>query len=81
MLFIDLTAAFDHVPREWLFDSIRLRLSDGENQKLFEILESLYQKTSLIYEEAQTTFNVIPRGFVREAQKASLSLTCILTLL
>ena len=58
LLFIDLTAAFDHVPRKWLFDSIRLRLSDGENQKLFEILESLYQKTTLTYEEAQTTFNV-----------------------
>ena len=25
LLFVDLTAAFDHIPRKWLFDSIKLR--------------------------------------------------------
>jgi len=58
LLFVDLTAAFDHVPRKWLFDTIRLRFSDGDNLKLFKILESLYRKTSLTYQEAQTTFTV-----------------------
>jgi len=47
LLFVDLTAAFDHIPRKWLFDSIRLRFREGENAKLFDILENLYQKTIL----------------------------------
>ena len=56
LLFVDLTAAFDHISRKWLFDSIRLRFPAGENMKLFDILENLYKKTSLTYEAAKTTF-------------------------
>ena len=58
LLFVDLTAAFDHIPRKWLFDSIRLRFRESDRVKLFDILEHLYQKTSLTYDEAQTTFFV-----------------------
>ena len=29
LLFVDLTAAFDHIPRKYLFDSIRLRVPEG----------------------------------------------------
>ena len=58
LLFVDLTAAFDHIPRKYLFDSIRLRVPEGETAKLFKILEFLYQKTSLTYQEAQTSFLV-----------------------
>ena len=41
LLFVDLTAAFDHISRKWLFDSIRLRFPAGENPKLFDILENI----------------------------------------
>ena len=52
LLFIDLTAAFDRIPRKWLFDSIRLRFSKGESVKLFHILGKLCQKTSMTYQES-----------------------------
>ena len=58
LLFIDLTAAFDRIPRKWLFDSIRLRFPEGESVRLFDILGKLYQKISLTYQEAQVTFLV-----------------------
>ena len=58
LLFVDLTAAFDHIPRKWLFESIKLRFPKGENVKLFEILEKLYKHTSLTYQEAMITFLV-----------------------
>ena len=54
LLFVDLTAAFDHIPRKWLFESIRLRFPDRMNIKLLQILETLYSDTSLTFEE--TTF-------------------------
>jgi hypothetical protein len=38
-LFIDLSAAFDHVDRKLLFKSIRQRLPEGCNPKLFQLLE------------------------------------------
>ena len=41
LLFIDLTAAFDRIPRKWLFDLIRLRFPKGESVKLFHILGKL----------------------------------------
>ena len=54
LLFVDLTAAFDHVPRHWMFDSIRLRLCEDQSTLLIDILEKLYQNTSLTFEK--TTF-------------------------
>ena len=44
-LFIDLTAAFDHVNRNWLFASIKQRFPSNENNLLFELLQSLYSNT------------------------------------
>ena len=38
LLFVHLTAAFDHIPRKCLFDSIKLHFPEGENGKLFNIL-------------------------------------------
>ena len=58
LLFVDLTAAFDHIPRKWLFESTRLRFNDGENLKLLDILERLYMDTSLTYPEGDATFTV-----------------------
>jgi hypothetical protein len=56
LLFVDLTAAFDHIPRKWLFDSIQLRFKNERKPRLFDILETLYKNTSLTYDEATSTF-------------------------
>ena len=54
---MDLTAAFNHISTNWLFESVRLRFTERENLKLFDILETLY-KTTLTYHEAQSSFLV-----------------------
>ena len=46
LLFIDLTAAFDHVVREWLFKAIYQRFPEGADKSIFELLESLYKYTT-----------------------------------
>ena len=53
---MDLTAAFDHVNRTWLFDSIKLRFREGESPKVFDLLEKLYQNTTLTHEESNSSF-------------------------
>ena len=44
--FIDLSSAFDHVNRTWLFKSIKQRFNTGTDLKLIQLLESLYQNTT-----------------------------------
>ena len=51
VLFVDLTAAFDHVIRPWLFKSIYQRLSGGSNHKLIKLLETLYSYTTTSFAE------------------------------
>lgn len=47
VLFVDLSSAFDHINREWLFKSIRNRLPEAfKNNKILNILENLYKQTS-----------------------------------
>ena len=46
LLFVDLSAAFDHVVRKWLFESIYQRFPQDVKPNLFEILEALYSKTT-----------------------------------
>ena len=46
LLFVDLTAAFDHVVRKWMFQSIYQRLPPGEDTTLIELLEALYTYTT-----------------------------------
>ena len=46
ILFVDLTAAFDHVNRRWLFRTLRQRLKDNIDCKLFDLLETLYSSTT-----------------------------------
>ena len=64
LAFIDLSAAFDHIPRKWLFDSIKLRFENTQNKLLIDILEKLYENTSLTSEETtfETTSGVRQRG-------------------
>ena len=52
-LFIDLTAAFDHIDRTWLFQSIRQRVRPGANIQLFQLIESVYDYTTAITEEKE----------------------------
>ena len=54
LVFVDLSAAFDHIPRKWMFDSIKLRFEKDQSSLLIDILEKLYENTSLSMEE--TTF-------------------------
>ena len=46
ILFVDLSAAFDHVNRKWIFKTINQRLSSNSNKKLFQLLESIYKYTT-----------------------------------
>ena len=45
-LFIDLTAAFDHIERKWMFKSIHKRVQTKADSKLIQLLESLYTYTT-----------------------------------
>ena len=64
LVFVDLSAAFDHLPRQWMFDSIKLRFKDDQSSLLIDILEKLYENTSLTFEEAtfETTSGVRQGG-------------------
>ena len=46
MLFVDLTAAFDHIDRRWLFNTIKQTLQHAIDCKLFDLLETLYSSTT-----------------------------------
>ena len=46
ILFVDLTAAFDHVVRKWVFKSIRQRFPAGADTTLIELIEALYAYTT-----------------------------------
>ena len=46
VLFIDLTAAFDHIERKWLFKMIKQRLQSDTNCKVFDLLEALFSSTT-----------------------------------
>ena len=59
-LFVDLSAAFDHVNREWLFQTIYQRLPTNKNKKLFKLLESVYSFTTTgLSENEKDIFNVL----------------------
>jgi len=56
LLFVDLPAAFDRIPRKWLFESIGLRFNTDQSPHLLDIMEKLYSNTTLTFEEANETF-------------------------
>jgi len=45
-LYIDLSAAFDKVVREWVFRSIRLRIPNNSSTKIIDLLQNFYTDTS-----------------------------------
>jgi len=46
LLFVDLSAAFDHVQRSWLFKSIMSRFPSDADKSLIDLLKSLYAHTT-----------------------------------
>ena len=46
LLFVDLSAAFDHVVRDWMFKSIYQRFPPHADTTLIQLLESLYRYTT-----------------------------------
>ena len=56
LLFVDLTAAYDHIPRSWLFQSLKIRFPD-QCPTVIKVLEKLYEQTSLTFPEADETFS------------------------
>ena len=51
VLFVDLSAEFDHGERSWLFKTIRSRYPDGTEQTMLKLLESLYSSTTTSLQE------------------------------
>ena len=62
LLFVDLTAAFDHIDRKWLFKTIKQRLKNDTDCKLFNLLESLYSSTTTALAEHELDEFVIELG-------------------
>ena len=46
LLFVDLTAAFDHVERDWLFKTIKCRFKSDYDTTIIKLIESLYECTT-----------------------------------
>ena len=46
LLFVDLSAAFDKLNRDFLWKTIKLRFKPGTNTKIINLLEHLYSTTS-----------------------------------
>ena len=55
--FIDIKAAYDHVPRKLLWKLMRIRLGP-ENEKIVDIFEKLYSKTTAKLPGSKETINV-----------------------
>ena len=54
LLFVDLSAAFDHVNRKWLFKSLKQRFPNEESNTLIDLLESLYSYTTTSIGKSET---------------------------
>ena len=52
VLFVDLTAAFDHIERDWLIKVIKQRLPENVDNTLIQLIEALYSYTTTALVEA-----------------------------
>ena len=62
VLFVDLTAAFDHVDRRWLFRTVKQRIKNETDCKLFDLLETLYSSTTSALSKHELETFVIELG-------------------
>ena len=72
VLFVDLSAAFDHVDRKWLFKSIKNRYQNESSIKLVELLENLYQHTTTALAESPEDEFEITTGVRQGGPESSL---------
>ena len=62
VLFVDLSAAFGHVERKWLFKMLSMRYPKGTDQTMLNLLESLYSSTKTSLQESpDDTFELTVR--------------------
>ena len=54
LVFVDLSAAFDHANRKWLFKSLKQRFPNEESNTLIDLLESLYSYTTTSIGKSET---------------------------
>ena len=73
LLFVDLTAAFDHFEREWLFKTIYQRFSNDEEKKTTKLIESIYSYTTIALAETPDDIFRLTSG-VRQGGPESLML-------
>ena len=59
-IFIDLKAAFDHINKNWLFQSIRNRLPNtNQDNKIINLFNALYQSTTVeLKKHPQLNFDI-----------------------
>ena len=57
LLFVDLTAAFDHVERSWLFETIRGRFKAEYDMTIIKLIECLYESTTLLHLQKHLMIN------------------------
>ena len=62
ILFVDLSAAFDHINRKWLFKSIKQRFPASADLNLIHLLESLYSHTTTALAESPDDLFEITSG-------------------
>ena len=62
VLFVDLSAAFDHVDRRWLFRTLKQRIQNNTDCKLFDLLETLYSSTTTALSKHELETFVIELG-------------------
>ena len=72
VLFVDLTAAFDHIDRRWLFKTIKQRLENEIYCKLFDLLEVLYSSTTSALAGHELDKFVIELGVRQEGAESPL---------
>ena len=59
VLFVDLSSAFDHINRDWLFKSIHQRFAEDQDKSLFLILQAIYaHTTTALAETPDDTFDI-----------------------
>ena len=81
VLFVDLSAAFDHVERKWLFKMLSMRYPKGTYQTMLKLLESLYSSTNTSLQESPNDTFELTVGVRQGGPESPLLSICIWILL